>query len=342
MNAVHKQTEITLSEMDAHPLDQTGVISSIQRFSIHDGPGIRTTVFLKGCPLRCFWCHNPEAIHPKIEIRYHPDRCIGCGACVEACTQGAHVINTNGHQYLRNLCVQCTDCVEQCYANALEVSGEQKTVQQVMDNILLDLPFYHKDKGGVTLSGGEPLSQRKFSAAILYYCKQQGLHTAVETSAILPWSYFKILMPYTDYWIMDIKHTNSTKHQEATGSPNEQILANAMNLARAQKPLLIHIPVVPTVNDSEKEILEIARFVRSLIDLRKENHPLCDEAQNGISLELLRFHKMAKDKYSSLGIEYGAGDLVPPSKEKMSRLVEIVRSSGVSCFDKWKKKSGSQ
>jgi pyruvate formate lyase activating enzyme len=329
-----KRIELGLQEDPSHKLDESGIISSIQRFSVHDGPGIRTTIFFKGCPLGCYWCHNPEAIHSGREIRYFAAKCIGCGTCLEICEHGGHVFEADGHIYLRDQCIACGECVEGCYAGALELAGERMTVQQVMGEILLDAPFYQKNNGGITLSGGEPLGQRKFAAAILHYCKSLDIHTAVETSGAFPWSCFQDLLPLTDYWIMDIKHVNDKAHKAATGCSNRLILENAHRLALTDKPLLIHIPVIPTFNDTEGTVKAIGEFVRGLVEQRCE----ClggNVESPGISVELLRFHRMAIDKYESLDIEYKAGSLEPPTRSEMRRFEEIIRSCGLMSSGKW-------
>ena len=211
---------------------QRGIVTNIQRFSIHDGPGIRTTVFLKGCNLRCFWCHNPETLKPKAELQLFPDRCIGCGVCFDRCPQGAHVEVNGGRLFRRELCVACGTCVETCYAQSLVLVGESKTVEEVVEEVLRDRPFYERSDGGVTLSGGEPLLQLAFSRAILARCKEENLHTAIETAASFPWERIETILPVTDLVMMDIKLMDADKHRAATGVSNERILDSAQRLGQ--------------------------------------------------------------------------------------------------------------
>jgi pyruvate formate lyase activating enzyme len=304
------------------------VVFNIQRFSLHDGPGIRTTVFLKGCSMHCFWCHNPEGQHHRPELRYFPDRCLTCGACVESCPNHAHELRDGVHVYLRDRCDLAGMCVQTCNARALQLEGRLMTVGQVMEEVLPDKPFYDTSGGGITLSGGEPALSRDFALEILKECRSKGLHTAVETCGEVPWKSIEAILPYTDLVMMDLKHTSREKHHGATGQSNERILENARQLALTDKPLIFRTPVVPSVNDTDEEIGQIASFVRSLIDLRAA----ANRANNGrsdISYELLAFHKLAADKYPSLGLEYKAAALAPPTKEKMVRLVQAAKRHGV-------------
>ncbi|MBI4532045.1 MAG: glycyl-radical enzyme activating protein [Candidatus Latescibacteria bacterium] len=304
----------------------TGIVFNIQRFSIHDGPGIRTTIFLKGCSLHCFWCHNPEGIRLRPEIQFFPSRCINCGVCLDACQHGARIEHEGGMIYLREKCVACGACVETCYAGATVRVGKEMVVEQVVDEVLQDRAFYQTSGGGVTLSGGEPAIQRAFSQAILACCKAEGLHTAIETAGNCRWEDLIALLPVTDLVMMDIKHLNPGKHRAATGVSNERILAHARRLVQTDKPIIFRVPVVPTVNDTAEEITTIADFVRRLADLRSEN----GHGVSLLSLELLPFHRLAGDKYRSLGMDYHAGQLDPPTKEKMAELVEVVRARGVA------------
>ena len=218
----------------------SGLVFNIQRFSIHDGPGIRTSVFLKGCPLRCFWCHNPEGRHLRPEVRYSPSRCIACGACVEACPNHAHTIHEGVHHFSRSLCHGHGACIEVCYSGALESSGRVMTVDEVMEEVLRDRPFYESSDGGVTLTGGEPSLQDDFTLGILSRCKEKGIHTAIETCGEAPWHALESLLPYTDLVMMDIKAITPEKHLEVTGRTNDRILANARALALARKTA--HLP----------------------------------------------------------------------------------------------------
>ena len=301
----------------------TGTIINIQRFSIHDGPGIRTTVFFKGCSLRCFWCHNPESIRPKPEIQFYLERCIGCQDCLSVCEHGAHIFEA-GHEYARNLCVVCGECVQICPNAAVELTGRHMSVDQVLAEILADRTFYQTSGGGVTLSGGEPLLQREFAREILAQCQSAGVHTAIETAANCPWEYVEEMLPVTDMFMMDLKHMDSQKHREATGVGNERILANARRLAASGKPVLFRIPVIPTVNDGDDEMAATAAFVHELGELgqAESNH-----AHGLPQLELLRFHQLAADKYRSLDWDYRAAALRPLTKERMEELARHCRTT---------------
>ena len=303
-----------------------GVVFSIQRFSIHDGPGIRTTVFLKGCSLRCFWCHNPEGIHPKPDIQFFPDRCIGCDECIRVCKHGAAIKVNDVRVYDREKCVVCGECVDTCYAGARVLTGKVMTVDEVVSDILQDRAFYETSGGGVTLSGGEPVLQPNFTHALLQRCKAEGLHTAIETCGNVRWEDEERMLPVTDLIMMDLKHMDSAKHRWATGAPNERILAAARKFAETDKPIIFRIPVIPTVNDTREEVAAVAVFVRELVDLRNRQRGNGNET---ISLELLPFHRLAGDKYRSLDMDYRARDLKAPAKELMAALANAAREYAI-------------
>lgn len=303
-------------------MHSTGLIFNIQRFSIHDGPGIRTTVFLKGCSLHCFWCHNPEGRHPYHEIQFFAQRCIQCGECLIHCPNNAHSFSENRHIFLRESCQGCGACAEGCVANALKLTGRYMTVDQVMEEILKDRVFYETSNGGVTLSGGEPVLQTEFSRAILKRCQAEGLHTAIETCGNYPWEKLETLLPFVDLVIMDIKHLDPVKHRQVSGDTNQPILANAKNLALTDKSILFRIPVVPEVNDTDEEISIIIHFIRGLIELRNKNTHR-EQSDLQIQIELLPFHQLAEAKYHSLGLEYQARDLKPPTRQRIQHLAEI-------------------
>jgi pyruvate formate lyase activating enzyme len=316
---------------------QQGIITNIQRFSIHDGPGIRTTVFLKGCNLHCFWCHNPEDIRLEPELQFFPERCIACEACLEACKQGAHLFAAGGelpanlsggvigervadtdmlHAFMRDRCNGCGDCVDTCYAQGLVLVGNTMSVEQVMAEITQDQPFYASSGGGVTLSGGEPLLQVEFARELLVACQAAGIHTAIETAANVAWSRLASLLPVLDLVMMDIKQMDSAVHQQVTGAPNTRILENAKRLGEQPQPLIVRTPIVPGVNDTVEQVAAIAGFVAHLPNL--------------LYYELLPFHPMAKSKYRSLDLAYGAEELTAPPAAQMAELADAAKRQGVT------------
>jgi len=288
-----------------------GLVFDIQRFSVHDGPGIRTTVFLKGCTLRCFWCQNPEGLNLRPEVMFYPEKCIGCGNCLINCPKDAHIFKNGMHVYLREKCIGCGSCTETCYSGALKISGKWMRVEDVMKEVLRDKVFYEASRGGVTLSGGDPLVQSDFSLALLKRCKNEGLHTAVETAANCQWDIIERLLPFIDLVMMDIKHMDPMVHRRVTGITNKLILSNVERFAETGKPLIIRVPVIPTVNDTVEQIEAIAKFVQSFKNLKL--------------LELLPFHRLGEGKYRALGLDYPASHLKTPSKTKMQKLVEAAK-----------------
>jgi pyruvate formate lyase activating enzyme len=294
---------------------ETGIVTDIQHFSIHDGPGIRTTVFVKGCNLRCFWCHNPETLAAKPELQYFPDRCIACGACAEVCPAGAHAMIDGRHAFDRPRCTACGACTDVCYARALVTAGEVKRAADVVEIVLRDRVFYETSGGGVTISGGEPLQQPEFTRAILAGCRAEAVHTAVETAANVAWERFEMILPVTDLVMMDVKTMDPAAHRRATGVSNERIVANARRLAEYGIPLIVRTPIVPGVNDDEESVRAVARFVAGL--------------PGGVNYELLRFHMMAESKYAALGAECRALGLTPPTSKRMEELAAVAASFGI-------------
>jgi pyruvate formate lyase activating enzyme len=302
-----------------------GTVFNIQRFSIHDGPGIRTTVFLKGCSLHCFWCHNPEGICLQPQIQFFAERCINCGACVGACQHGANSVQDGKLQFDRSRCQECGECIDTCYAEARALVGKEMSPAEVFQEILKDRDYYASSAGGVTLSGGEPVLQPEFSGEVLALCKQAGLHTAIETAGNVPWKDLQALLPVVDLILMDLKQMDSARHRAAVGVSNERLLKNAQNLAaQSAIPIQFRIPVIPGVNDSPADVAATASFVRGLAGARAAaGNP------GKITLDLLPFHRLAGDKYRSLDQDHRASSLTPPSKEKMEELVHIVRAHGI-------------
>jgi pyruvate formate lyase activating enzyme len=293
----------------------TGRVFNIQRFSIHDGPGIRTTVFLKGCTLRCLWCHNPESIALAPELAFFPSKCIRCGHCFEACEAGALRLEGEERRYDKTLCRVCGRCAEVCYAEAIVMEGRDVTAEEVVAEVLKDKAFYDNSGGGATLSGGEPLLQAEFAAEVLARCHASGVHTALDTAASVPWAAFERALPHTDLILLDLKLMDSARHREATGVGNELVLDNACRLAAAERPLIIRVPIIPGHTDDAANVAAIADFVRGFPRLEY--------------LELLPYHRFAEGKYRRLGREYGLEGTDAPLADHLDALAALVAARGV-------------
>lgn len=293
----------------------TGIIFDIKKFSIHDGPGIRTTVFLKGCPLSCWWCHNPEGQASREELILRPDRCIACRACVEACDRGAVTSDQGAVVTSRERCTSCGACVEVCYAGARELVGRQMTVADVMAEIERDRPFYDQSGGGVTFSGGEPLSQPAFLRDLLEACKDMGLHTVLDTCGFAGWEVLDGLRAYVDLFLYDLKLMDDGRHREITGVSNEPILRNLSRLSREGHRIILRVPIIPGVNDDEANLRQIARFAAALSSLRR--------------VDLLPYHRIGRDKYQRLGKDCLMPEVDPPTHERVTEIARMAAGFGL-------------
>lgn len=292
-----------------------GIIFDIKKFSIHDGPGIRTTVFLKGCPLSCWWCHNPEGQAPWEELILRPDRCIACGACVEACDRGAITSDRVTIVTNRERCTACGACVEVCYAGARELVGRKVTVTDVMGEVERDRPFYDQSGGGVTFSGGEPLSQPAFLRDLLAACKAKGLHTVLDTCGFAAWEALDGLRAYVDLFLYDLKLVDEARHREVTGVSNGPVFRNLLQLSRAGHQVILRVPVIPGVNDDGANMRQIARFAATLPSLRR--------------VDLLPYHRIGRDKYQRLGKDCLMPEVDPPTRERVTEIARMAAGFGL-------------
>ena len=298
-----------------------GIITNIQKYTIHDGPGIRTEVFFKGCNLRCPWCSNPEGLERKPELGFYPDKCLGedqCGWCRKACPSPPPLGTHCASQFDTAKCRDCLKCAEACPAGAIRVWGRRYSVPELMEEIRKDRSFYDKSGGGVTLSGGEVLLQWEFAAALLRACRDEGIHTCVESALHVPWEHAEAVLRCADMVITDIKHMDSARHKAITGVGNERILDNIRRTAALGKPLVIRTPVVIGYNADEENIRRIGAFLREAL------------GGNILQYQLLPYRKMGTEKYASLRRPYPLEDYAVPERSEwepmLRRYAELLRA----------------
>ena len=294
-----------------------GQLYDIQHFSVHDGPGIRCTVFLKGCCLRCLWCHNPESVLTRPhELSFVPSRCIGCGHCFGACPNGCHRMGDGGHTLDWDKCARCGRCAEACYAKALTVIGRRVTAGEVVEEVLRDEIFFETSGGGVTLSGGEPMLQREFSGAVLSMLKARGIHTALETCAVYPASWLDCVKEFVDLFLVDYKATDPAEHRRITGADNEPVLENLKKLHEEGRNVLIRCPIVQGENDTPEHFKRIAELTR--------------EFPGFAGAELLPYHRLGVSKIARYGLseEIPHAEYETPSGETERRWIGAVRGFG--------------
>jgi pyruvate formate lyase activating enzyme len=296
------------------PVGVAGLIFDIKRYAIHDGPGIRTTVFFKGCPLRCRWCHNPESwkLNPEPSLRH--GRCVRCGRCIEVCSQGA--ISMVDGQPVTDVkkCQLCGACVDACLAGAREIIGQQMSVTEVMTEIEKDRIFYDQSGGGVTFSGGEPLMQPEFLLALLSQCRLVGIHTAVDTTCYAEPQVIKDVLSKTDMLLCDLKHMNSSMHERYTGVGNDLILDNIRNLAEAGMKIIIRVPIIPGFNDDQTNIEQTARFAKTLKSVNR--------------IDILPYNRGGLEKAVRLTNDFDLMQTQAPSDEEMKDIADKIRSHG--------------
>ncbi len=292
-----------------------GTIFDIKRYAINDGPGIRTAVFFKGCPLKCWWCHNPEGQINQPQLMIRENRCKLSRACVDACPRGAISWN-NGPSMDWEKCDQCGNCAEVCYTGGLELVGRNVSAAEVMAEIERDVPFYDQSGGGVTFTGGEPLAQSEFLQDLLQACREQHIHTAVDTSGYTSWEKFYAIVPLVDLFLFDVKLMDETRHIKYTSVSNTLILANLRKLADAGAHIIVRIPLIPGVNDDD------------------ENIDLCGSALAKLpkfeGAEVMPYHDIGTAKYKALGMKYKLENIKPPTGEQVERVEAMLSYHGVA------------
>lgn len=294
------------------------MIFDIKRYAINDGPGIRITLFFKGCPLSCLWCHNPEGISPYKEKMYTRKKCLGCQTCVEVCSKEALRLTSDGIVSDTNRCIVCGECAEACPSMAMQISGKEYTVDELMYEIKKETMVMDQSKGGVTFCGGEPLMHPEKLFELLVCCGEQNIHRAVDTTLFAKPDVVRRIMTETDLFLVDLKHMDSAKHQYFCGIPNERILSNIRLLSNNEKPFIIRIPLIEGVNADEENIIETARFLSSL-------------SWNPKQVNLLLYHNIAQGKHEKLGTFYNPDNIPmqPSSLQVQQKSIEIFKRYGI-------------
>ena len=299
-------------------MKSAGIVFNVQKFSIHDGPGVRTTVFLKGCPLRCQWCANPESQLPGVQILYDEKKCLHCRKCVHVCPDGALTMEEDQRIHVDfQRCGGCLACVRECPGKALTHEGESKSVEEIVHVCLQDRDFYEESGGGVTISGGEGMSQPDFTETLVLSLREQGIHTAIETTGCVRAETFRRLAPLFDLLLFDVKHYDARRHQEGTGVGNKRILENLAWAYQQGIQILPRIPVIPGFNDALEDAEGIARLLRQIGFKR---------------VQLLPFHQMGERKYEFLNREYALKDVKALHPEDLTAYRQIFRNAGLDCF----------
>ncbi|NLO36350.1 MAG: glycyl-radical enzyme activating protein [Clostridiaceae bacterium] len=288
--------------------EPTGLISSLQHFSVGDGPGIRSTIFFQGCNLHCPWCHNPETISPQPVLLFDPPRCTDCGLCVRACPSGAQMLRAGRHVFARDLCISCGACTAACPADALRLSGRAMTVGEVLAFIEEDRDFYAASGGGVTLSGGEPLLQASFCASLAAACHRQGLPVILDTAGQVPFAAFEQVLPYVDRFYVDLKSGSETGYRDLCGGSLALVLQNMARLVAAGQAVTARIPVIPGTNDRASDWIQM-RDVLQHTGVRE--------------VHLLPYHRLGAGKYDAIGKPYTLWPVMPPHKEHLRALSAI-------------------
>lgn len=298
-------------------MSKTALITEIERFALNDGPGIRTTVFFKGCNLRCSWCHNPETISQRQDLHYYAEKCISCYKCVYACPCKAQKRINNEHRYFRNICVRCGKCAEICYAKAMEVSGRKMTVDEVMSEINQDKSYYRTSGGGVTLSGGEVLCQMEFAEELTASCHKEKIQVGIETNLCFPWESIKGFIEKLDLIMCDIKIMDCAEHKKWVGTDNQMILENIRHLDTCKIPYIVRTPLIPGASDSDQNIEDIARFLSEL------------KSGNMMYYELLNYNPLGNSKYESIGKKNLFKDSRPLPVKRLDELRNKAEAFGI-------------
>jgi len=296
---------------------ERGFVFNIERYAVHDGPGIRTLIFLSGCPLRCLWCQNPEGFNKEPQLIFFSNKCTKCLQCISVCPNNAIYTLNNEVKTDLNLCMNCLKCTEVCSFDARKRTSQLMTSLEVVDEVVKDLAFYRNSGGGITLTGGEPLMQPEFAAEILKICKERNISTAIETSGYAEWNKAIKVFKYTDFVYFDIKHTNPQRHKAGTGVSNKLIIENLEKLANLEKEIVIRVPIIPNFNDSTINISNTCRLINRLKTIKK--------------IELLPYHKLGVSKYERLGRKYSLNDVDSPKDEVLIKIKSIVESFNLEC-----------
>jgi pyruvate formate lyase activating enzyme len=295
--------------------DCRATVFDIERFALNDGPGIRSVVFFKGCPLRCRWCSNPESQSPGPELFYRPRTCLACARCVEACSRKALRLQAT-LEIDRELCNACGQCVQACNTEALSLAGRELAVGEILRELLRDEIFYHHSGGGVTFSGGEPTAQPEALRALAELCRDHGLATCLETCGFFPWEAIEEALPALDLILFDLKHLDPARHQELTGAGNELVLENFRRLVAAGKEVVARFPVIPGINDGPVHLGQLGDFLKNCAP--------------GLRLDLLPYHRLGNSKYGGLGRACLLDQVVPPSEEHLLAVKEFFEGRGLA------------